>query len=106
MKWILFITLFLGLTACQSKSDALTILCDAPNHLDVRNASADSRMMVLARHIDDNVSNNDVREYLKAAVNMSGETKRNELKKLLDAEGILKCSMIDGLVEMEKGKQE
>ena len=103
MKKRLLTIALLALAGCQSKAEALQMVCDAPNQPAVQNASADDRMKMMMQQLDSDVSNREVIEMFESFAHIAPDAKRLVIKRELDTVGITKCAML-GVLEGEEKK--
>lgn len=88
------------LTACQSRGEALRVVCNAPNDcVECRNADPATRATLLAAYIDDHVSNGDVQELFAALAGADPATRRTLIRNAATEEGITECPILDVFTE-------
>lgn len=99
MRTLLLLPLVL-LTACQSRADALRVVCNAPNDcVECRNADPSRRATLLAAYIDDHVSNGDVQELFAALAGADPGMRRTLIGNAAAEEGITECPILDVFTE-------
>ncbi len=97
MKRLGFVALLsLALFGCQSKTAGLNVLCQAPlTCTECANADPSMRATLLARHIEDNLSNSEVKNMFEALANADPASRVELVQVELDAAGITECPMLD-----------
>ncbi len=81
---------------CQSKTAGLNVLCQAPlTCTECANAEPSMRQMLLARHIEDNLSNGEVEQMFEALANADPASRVELVQAELDAAGITDCPMLE-----------
>ncbi len=87
--------LALASAGCQSKAAGLNVLCQAPlTCTECANADPSMRQMLLARHIEDNLSNGEVTQF-EALANADPAARVDIVQAELDAAGITDCPMLE-----------
>lgn len=96
MRVLLVISSLVLLTGCQSRGEALRIVCNAPNDCaECRGADPAVRATLLAQYIDDHVSNGEVREMFGALAGADPAARRAILERETAAEGLTECPILD-----------
>lgn len=84
---------------CQSKKAALEVVCQAPVACaECQSADPSMRAVLMAQHIEANLSNGEVKTMFEALANASPEGRAEIMRAELDAEGITECPMLDTMV--------
>ena len=96
---VLLLCAGLGAAGCQSKKAALEVVCQAPVACtECQSADPSMRAVLMAQHIEANLSNGEVKTMFEALANASAEGRAEILRAELDAEGITECPMLDTMV--------
>ncbi len=92
--WIVGALLAL-ISGCQSKADALEVICQAPVNSDCQGRVEWERPRCMAEYIEDNISNGEVEELFAALARADTATRRALLQAQLTEAGITSCPMLD-----------
>lgn len=83
-------------SACQSEEDGMRALCDAPRTCEeCGNAAPEIRASVLARHVDDVVTNSEVSELFDSLAERSPEERVRIVRERASNAGIDHCAIVD-----------
>lgn len=96
MRVLLGFLCLASLTGCQSRGEALRVLCNAPNNcVECRTADPANRATLIAQYIAAHVSNSEVQEMFAALAYADPAMRRSIVEREAAAEGITECPILD-----------
>lgn len=96
VRLFIAVSAFAVVAGCQSRSSALTAMCQAPvDCAECMQADPSSRMRLLAQHIESSISNGEVESLFESMANMSADERTTAMEQMLQEEGISECPMLE-----------
>ncbi len=87
---------------CQSYTEGMQVLCDAPNEADLAQVAPDQRFRVMADYLDDAVSNERVETLFEALAVKAPADKLAAVEAAQKEAGVTQCGFADELREFVK----
>lgn len=78
-----------------SYTEALQVMCDTPNHLDLESMDPSQRATEIARYIEANAKNAEFEEVLGALAGAPGDAREALMRDALAKAGITRCALLD-----------
>ncbi|MCK9459038.1 MAG: hypothetical protein M0R80_05310 [Proteobacteria bacterium] len=97
---LVVLSLALALGACQSYEKGVEVICQGPNSCaECANIDPSMRMAMMAKSIDDNLSNGKATDLFGAMAAMSPAERVAKLEAEAKAAGLASCPLVDELRE-------